>query len=416
MAGITCLDEEVHISKKTIANEFACSQEEYPVANILEPQKIEEILDYTMVVLQESKNQMYDIVETAQSEYKRVALAIEELKVDIAQTIDSVEKLERDFRKVRIHLVEVNRNIGQYSEAERQNAYEEADRVREELAAAREREKNLHKQRNEQEQALKNVSRLVAKAEKSVSQVGVALDFLNGNMDEINEQLEGIQVRYQLGQKIIKMQEDERKRVAREIHDGPAQNLANVVLKAEICERLFANNRMDELMAELEELKQTINASLQETRQIIHNLRPMVLDDLGLVPAVKLLTEDLQKQAEIEVEMTVIGKARRLDSAVEVAIFRIVQEAINNTYKYARATRITIKLEYLTEQVNAAVEDNGIGFDMGSLNDRLTTGEHFGLYGMRERIELLGGSLTIHSNKGIGTRIGIMIPLKRNGE
>ena len=117
----------------------------------------------------------------------------------------------------------------------------------------------------------------------------------------IYEQLEGIQVRYQLGQSIIKMQEDERKRVAREIHDGPAQDLANIVLKAEICERLFAAERNDELLVELQDLKSAVKRGLNEIRKIIHNLRPMVLDDLGLIPAVKRLVEETQEQSDIEI-------------------------------------------------------------------------------------------------------------------
>lgn len=320
--------------------------------------------------------------------------------------------MERDFRRIRIRLAEVSRDFETYSEDERRRVYQKADQIRETLAAAREREKYLHERRSEQEQALLRISDLVDKAERSVSQVGIALDFLRGNLDEINLQLEGIQVRYQLGQKIIKMQEDERKRVAREIHDGPAQNLANVVLKAEICEQLFRTCRTDELLAELRELKQSVKDSLQEVRKIIHNLRPMVLDDLGLIPAVKRLIEEVQTQTGIDIELIVIGKEVRLDSPIEVAVFRIIQEAINNSRKYAQASRITVKIEFLQEQVNAAVEDDGIGFDMDRLNERLATGEHFGLYGMRERIELLNGSFNLHSSKGLGTRIGIKIPLQ----
>ncbi len=365
-----------------------------------------------MEVLQESKHQMFDIVETAQLEYNRIALAIKELTKDIHDTIELVEELERDFRKIRIRLAEVSRDFIQYSEDERRIVYQKADQIRETLAAAREREKYLHERRSEQEQALLRISDLVDKAERSVSQVGIALDFLRGNLDEINTQLEGIQVRYQLGQKIIKMQEDERKRVAREIHDGPAQNLANVVLKAEICEQLFNACRTDELLEELAELKQSVKDSLQEVRKIIHNLRPMVLDDLGLIPAVKRLIEEAQTQTGIAIELMVIGKEVRLDSPIEVAVFRIIQEAITNSRKYAQASRITVKIEFLQEQINAAVEDDGIGFDLDLLNERLATGEHFGLYGMRERIELLGGSFNLYSSKGLGTRIGIRIPLQ----
>lgn len=379
----------------------------------LDPKRIEEILVHAVDVLADSKQQMFEIVEVAQAEFNRIAMDIAELKQEIAATIEDVERLERDFRLIRIRLAEVSRNFNHYGEAAREAVYRQADRLRETLAAAREREKNLQKQRIQQEQALLHISRLVAKAEQSVSQVDIALEFLKGNLEGLNEQLADFHLRYQLGQRIIKMQEDERKRVAREIHDGPAQDLANVVLKAEICERLFDVNRMDELRVELQELKSAVKESLTEIRKIIHNLRPMVLDDLGLVPAVKRLIEEAQEQSGIEIQFSLIGSESRLDSAIEIAVFRVVQEAINNTRKHANASRAQVKLEFLTDRVSAVIEDNGDGFDMGQLNQTLAGGDHFGLYGMRERVELLGGTFRIRSKKGEGTRVSVMIPLKK---
>src|SRR5690606_40290141 len=132
---------------------------------------------------------------------------------EISTTIEQVEQLEREFRSLRLRLAEASRNFSSSGEQTRRIIYQKADHLREALAAAREREKNLQKQRMQQEQALVHIARLVEKAENSVSQMDVALEFLKGNLEGIYEQLEGIQVRYQLSQRIIKMQEDERKRV-----------------------------------------------------------------------------------------------------------------------------------------------------------------------------------------------------------
>ena len=391
------------------------SREAVGLHSELDPKRIEEILNHTVDVLHDSKHQMYEIVEAAQTEFNRISFAVEELKHEINSTIEQVEELEREFRVLRMRLADVSRNFSRYGEETRRVIYQQADQLRESLAAAREREKNLQKQRMQQEQALVHISRLVEKAENSVSQMDIALEFLRGNLAGIYEQLEGIQVRYQLGQKIIKMQEDERKRVAREIHDGPAQDLANVVLKAEICECLFNADRDDELLLELQDLKSAVVVGLNEIRKIIHNLRPMVLDDLGLIPAVKRLIEEAQKQSDMEFDLLLIGQECRLDSAVEIAVFRVIQEAINNSRKHAKAAHLKIKLEFLPDQINAVIEDDGVGFDMDSLTKRLTSGDHFGLYGMRERTQLLGGKFSIRSAVGAGTRISIMIPLKGNG-
>src|SRR5690606_38465125 len=128
------------------------------------------------------------------------------------------------------------------------------------------------------------------------------------------------------------------------------------------------------------------------------------------------LVEETQEQSDIEINLTIIGRESRLDSAVEIALFRVIQEAVNNSRKHAHATKINVKMEFLPEQINAVIEDNGIGFDMDSLNKKLASGNHFGLYGMRERIQLLTGKFSIRSSTGAGTRISIMIPLKQNGE
>lgn len=378
--------------------------------DVLDPNRIEEILNYTIDVLHESKIQMFDIVATAQAEYENISLAIEELKYDINLTIQTVDRLDHDFRQTRIRLAELSHNFNKVSDQERTKVYKKADQIRESLAVTRERERILLNRRQEQEQALIRIASLVAKGEKMVSQVGIALDFLGGNLEVINEQLEGIQLRDQLGKKIIKMQEDERKRVAREIHDGPAQNLANVALKAEICERLYQSGRTFEFLTELGELKLAVKDSLQEVREIIHNLRPMVLDDLGLIPAVKRLTEDMKHKNDMVISLSVIGSEVRLDSSIEVAVYRIIQESLNNCRKYANATEVIIRIEFLQNQINAVIVDNGIGFELSTLNKKLTDGDHFGLYGMEERVELLNGNFNIHSNKGEGTRVRIKIP------
>ncbi len=381
------------------------------VQRVLDTSLVEQILQNTMSTLEASKEQMFDIVESARTEYQRIKAEMDDLKADFQQLIQQQDKLELAFRQTRLRLAEVSKNFQLYSEEDKRKVYEQADAIREQLTIAREREKYLHKRRSEQEQNLRRVASLVEKAEQLVSQMGVALSFLSGNLEEVSAQLEGLNARYQLGQKIIRAQEEERKRVAREIHDGPAQDMANVVLKAEICEKMHQAGSSKELIAELADLKVAVKSSLQEVRKIIYNLRPMALDDLGLVPAVKRFLEDLQEQTGITVKVLVIGKETRIDSTIEVAIFRVVQEALNNCRKYAKATKVSVKIEFMPEQINVRIEDNGIGFDLEKVREGLIEGDHFGLFGMQERMELLDGSLNIQTGVGKGTKIGITIPL-----
>ena len=190
-------------------------------------------------------------------------------------------------------------------------AYEVAESLQVELSVARERETSLRKKRDELERSLINVKKMVEKAENMVSHVSVAMEYLHGSLERIADHWEGIKARYQIGERIIRAQEEERRRVAREIHDGPAQAMANVVLRAEICERLLAAGR-EEVTLELGQLKVLVKESLRELRRIIFNLRPMALDDLGLVPTLNRYLENLREHEGAPVFLTVRGAETRL--------------------------------------------------------------------------------------------------------
>src|SRR5690606_22539465 len=257
-------------------------------------------------------------------------------------------------------------------------------------------ERSLRKKRDELERSLVNLAEMVEKAERLHSHVSVAAEYLTGELERISDHWEGIKVRCHVGERIIQAQEQERRRLAREIHDGPAQAMANVVLRAEICERLLQAGR-DEVTQELAQLKTLVKGSLTELRRIIFNLRPMALDDLGLIPTLHRYLENLREQEHVPVRMTVTGEGPRLASAVEVALFRFVQEAVNNARKHAQATAIEVKVVFAPEEVSITVTDDGVGFDLKALEAEFATRESFGIMSMKERIELLDGEFNVHS-------------------
>lgn len=372
-------------------------------------QQLEAILEKTMAALQDGRQQMFAISETASSEYQRIQLAIEELQFDVQRCHEDVDELESLFQNRRQRLFEVNQGLDRFSDEQRQEAYEAADAVRERLAQAREREQQLRMRRNELEESLERIKELVERAEALVAQVGVAVDFLVGNMAGINRQMEDLRLQRLMGRKIIQVQEEERKRVAREIHDGPAQDLANVVLKADLAEKMLLRDDGPQAVAELQELKELIKASLRDVRRIMFNLRPMALDDLGLIPTLKRY---LNEQSWIQTDFHVTGQARRLPSDVEVALFRIIQEALNNTRKHAAAQNVSVCLAYDWQAVTAVVEDDGRGLDQRRRTD---DADQYGLMNMRERAECLGGTLHVTSEEHGGTKIEVCLPLDTEG-
>lgn len=237
------------------------------------------------------------------------------------------------------------------------------------------------------------------------------MDFLQGNLDGIAVHLEGIQERHQLAAGIIKAQEEERRRVAREIHDGPAQSLVNLVFRIEVCEKLIAVDARDKVLSELKALKLLIKNSIQDVRKIIFDLRPMALDDLGLLPVLRRYLEGLEMRENLSVEFIVLGEEFSINPTIEAGIFRIVQEALNNVAKHARANNVKLAISFSPALLIISVCDNGTGFDPEEVKEYYKKGEHFGLISMRERAELLNGKFEIKSAPGKGTRLKFTIPV-----
>lgn len=212
-------------------------------------------------------------------------------------------------------------------------------------------------------------------------------------------------------------QEEERKRIARELHDDTTQAL--LVLSRELEAAQADMNRNPERAAHrLEELKDMVDISVENLRRFTRNLRPSVLDDLGLIAAIEWLTSsrpDLGGRSQthtgcIQVRFEVRGEPYRLDSAIETALFRIAQEAYNNAIRHSGARSISIELDYSIDHITLMVRDDGGGFDLEPNPARFASKGRFGLVGMYERAELLGADLDIQSRPGSGTLVKLTLP------
>jgi signal transduction histidine kinase len=202
--------------------------------------------------------------------------------------------------------------------------------------------------------------------------------------------------------------EDERMRIARDMHDGPAQLLANLVLKAEIVERVFDLDR-ESATAELEDFKATARVALEETRKLIFDLRPMTLDDLGLVPTLRKFVVDFDRTSGMRTRLNLVGAERRLPRDLEASLFRIVQEAMTNARKHSGGSTLDVTLMIGPQRVVASVRDDGAGFDVAAAQARAERTEHLGLISMRERAGLENGVLDITSVPGKGTQVRVSL-------
>ncbi|MCX7842953.1 MAG: sensor histidine kinase [Clostridia bacterium] len=378
--------------------------------------KLDKVLKKTIEAIDNSKNEIYDIAESAKRECKMLEEELMQLKKQTSELIDTVEVLEAELKESKRKLLLVNKNFEKYSQQDLKDAYEKADNLRIELAVKREQEQFLIRRRNDLEVRIKEAYKTVEKADKLITHVGVALGILTGDLKDITGQLEDMQQRQLMGLRIIKAQEEERQRVARDIHDGPAQSMSNVVLKAEICERLIDVD-LEKARDELKQLKRIVRESLQDVRKIIYNLRPMSLDDLGLVPTLQRYLMTFQDETGIAVSFRTRGVYDDIRPIISLTVFRIVQEAISNINKHANAQNVSVNLEFLETTLKLYVYDDGRGFKVSELKNRsedINSG--FGLFSMRERVQLLDGSIEISSEPGKGTRINIAIPLVQDEE
>ena len=204
-------------------------------------------------------------------------------------------------------------------------------------------------------------------------------------------------------------QEDERSRLAHELHDETVQALIALDQRVQVIERLYARDPQAAAQ-KLPELRTLTASTIEDVRRIIGALRPIYLEDLGLLPALEALTKAIGDEGRLMASFEVEGQARRLPLERELALYRIVQEALNNVVKHARAKQVQVKVTY-DETLHVSVTDDGVGFDVPDRADALTDLGHFGLVGMRERAELIGAHLTIQSARGSGTTIELRLPL-----
>jgi two-component system sensor histidine kinase DegS len=210
---------------------------------------------------------------------------------------------------------------------------------------------------------------------------------------------------------IIQSQESERLRISLQMHDGPAQSMSNLVLRAEICQRLIDHD-LDQARAELNSLKTAINTTLQDTRKFIFDLRPMTLDDLGLVPTLRRYATQFGEKSGLEVNLMVQNMEQRLPNHYEVTLFRFIQEAMNNVAKHAGAHQVRVLLDGSGQTLQLLIEDDGAGFHVNDTLANAGTRRNMGIASMRQQIEmLLRGEFGIESAIGRGTRVAATIPL-----
>ncbi|MEW6568233.1 MAG: ATP-binding protein [Chloroflexota bacterium] len=329
-------------------------------------------------------------VEASRSELEQVKTEMKEISLLVEQSQGEVDKLAQRNATITAHLHQLQAHFDTIPREDIKSAYEAAQDAQQRLFTMR---GQLEKLQSDQ-----------AHLKRMADFIGKTLQLLEGGPKvEVSRQKGGGAI---VGQ-IIEAQEEERRKLSRQVHDGPAQALSNFILQAEIAHRLLDTDP-NKAREELKNLKTTASTTFAHIRDFIFELRPMMLDDLGLVPTVRRYLEAYKERSGLDATLVVTGKERRLEPHLEVLIFRAVQELLTNVREHAQATQVKTTVDVDTTAVRVTVEDNGRGFDPDST--AVTGGTGRGLKTLRERIDLVGGTLDMISSPGKGSRVSFTIP------
>ncbi|PAE15276.1 histidine kinase [Virgibacillus sp. 7505] len=372
----------------------------------IEDKALDRIINEMVEAVENSKDEIFYIGEESRMEYEQLLADLQLTKEKVGDMIKEGDQLEQKVRYSKMRLSDVSRDFDRYSEEEIREVYEQTHKLQIELRMSREKEKLLRERRDEIQRRLQGLELKMKRAEGLVGKISVVLNYLNDDFKQVSQLIIDAKEKQEFGLKIIEAQEEERRRLSREMHDGPAQMLANILLRSELVDRTFRERSTEEALLEIQNMRKMVRSSLYEVRRIIYDLRPMALDDLGLLPTIRKYLANIEEFNNIHIDFTALKAEKRLDPKYEVALFRLTQEAVQNAVKHAEPSTIKVRLEVMQDLVVISIIDDGKGFDVTVKKEN-----SFGIIGMRERVEMLNGSIAFHSEIGKGTRVLIKVPL-----
>jgi two-component system sensor histidine kinase DegS len=339
---------------------------------------------------QQSSTSIEDPQNLIQSELDETARSLREITLMLEQSRVEVGKLTQRNVAVMANLQKIQAQINKISCEEVRVAYDAAMDAQQRLFVMR---GQLEKLQGDQAH-LERYKGMLERLKNAVKTGGV-----NGGKSDRGG-ISSVEM-------LVNVQEAERQRLSRQMHDGPAQALSNFILQTEIAMRLFD---VDAAQArdELGNLKIAAMSTFQKVRNFIFELRPMMLDDLGLAPTILRYADMFKEQAGVEVSVTITGSERRMEPYVEVMIFRAMQELLSNAVHQNQANLVKIQLDMGNTLVKFSMDDNGKGFDTDSLGKEA----NLGLKLIKERTEMLGGAFEINSSPGKGARVTFSIPVQ----
>jgi two-component system sensor histidine kinase DegS len=343
------------------------------------------------------ENPQEQVIKDVEAEYSKARETLSEVSLMLGQSQTELAKLTQRNASITAHLQQVNSQFETMPRMDIKMAYNAALDAQQRMLVMR---GQLDKLQNDEE-SLRKYLALIEKVKELLSSDIKPTGSPRGS--SISNRPASLEM-------VINAQEAERQRLSRQMHDGPAQALSNFIVQTEIVARLLDIDQ-ERAKEEMVNLKTAAMGTFKEVRTFIFELRPMMLDDLGLIPTMKRYVESFKEQTGIDVNFNMKGSERRLQSFLEVMIFRALQELVGNAYRHNQENpvKILISVSIVLDEVSLklSVTDNGKGFDP----DVIEKTGHLGLNLIRERVDMLGGHMDIDSGVGRGARVSFQVPI-----
>lgn len=377
---------------------------------------ISRIIKNMKVGISTNREQITNFIDNIKKSQENLKSQLGIITVDITRIIKEVDELEKQDKEKNKMLTEVFENLDKYNKNEIKSIYEISTGIKIKYNIKKNEERLLRDRRGNLEVELKKTIMNIEDCEMIIeknNQIKLAFDYLKediflglGGLDNNSKMAIGI--------KVLEAQESERKRIARNIINGPVQNCNNALKKVDSLRGVIKND-LEEGLKELDSIKKSIELELKEVKNIYLDLRPFYLDNIGLNETIQETVKIILKGSNINIKMNLKPIKTEVEPIMQVAVYRIFQEILNNIIKHSKAKNANIKLDFEAKYIILVIYDDGIGFEVKeTLKIVKAKEETYGLKGILDRVEQLQGDINILSSAGTGTTYTIKLPISRD--
>lgn len=374
-----------------------------------------DIMEKTIASLELNKDSVISLIENMESEHEKKKRELMDIKRRIPTFLDEVKRLAHRDSLLRQKLALASDDFSETGHEHLKTIYDEANKAHYELLKAEEEEENLIRRRNNLELELKNSEFYINQAEQMAQQLIVSLSYLQTGVKHLNvsdaeDETSPVTTVSDQYVSFLKSIENEKLHIARDLHDGPAQQIASAQMRVDFCKTIIRHD-LEKGLTILDQLKSDLSSTLTEVRNILFNLTPAPLEKMGLRGSIDNLLNTILDSSTTNFSFE-YDISQNLESTLETTIYRIVQELINNIKKHSQASNVTLKISSSDTRIYMYVYDDGVGFEVpDDLNSFINKQKSFGLSNILNRINDLDGKILVDSNKINGTTFKIQLPV-----